>query len=132
MNNKYYTPEIEEFHVGFEYEHLMYHKNLPIWVKEKFHMVDSHFSIVNRVSLHNKTVSVKHLDREDIEGEGWVIIHEDERRISFHKKPNKEINFSKNDRNVTISKDVKRFDISFEGTIKNKSVLKQILKMIGV
>ena len=126
IKEKYYTPTIEEFHPNFEFEY----KTLgDIWEKEKYPFGTVWISADDVVGGN---IRVKHLDREDIEGEGWVIIHEDERRISFHKKPNKEINFSKNDRNVTISKDVKRFDISFEGTIKNKSVLKQILKMIGV
>ena len=31
MNNKYYTPEIEEFHIGFEYEELINKVYVPVF-----------------------------------------------------------------------------------------------------
>ena len=67
MNNKYYTPTIEEFHVGFEYETRMYYKNDPIWTKGDFQdVVDGDW-----YNFEVKNCRVKHLDREDIEGLGW-------------------------------------------------------------
>lgn len=62
-NNKYYTPTIEEFHVGFEYE-IDYGDE---WVSET--QFDGF--------LHNKkleNIRVKYLDKEDIESLGFESI----------------------------------------------------------
>jgi len=59
--NKYYTPEIEEFFVGFEYE--VYDKLHGVWNKENnFFLQQGDFK---------DSIRVKHLDREDIESLGW-------------------------------------------------------------
>jgi len=64
--NKYYTPTIEEFHVGFEYEL----KTEGEWVSQT---LDIDYSL-NRVAggLANNT-RVKHLDQEDIESFGFEL-----------------------------------------------------------
>lgn len=92
--NKYYTPEIEEFHIGFEYEFygmstgglsiLNAKKNklekikdpdIKIWTKEKLYKDDS--GIFNRTLksirglLISDQIRVKYLDREDIESLGF-------------------------------------------------------------
>jgi hypothetical protein len=69
MENKYYTPEIEEFHVGFEYEakpkgsiHIDY---MPfIWRGNN--------SLISEFT--SATLRVKYLDREDIESLGWEFV----------------------------------------------------------
>ena len=60
----YYTPELEEFRIGFQYEWLNEDKE---WVK-----VDSPEVITpDGYDEQFYGLRVKHLDREDIEGEGW-------------------------------------------------------------
>lgn len=98
MENKYYTPEIEEFCVGFEYESYEVYRNLadewdegkPMWVKRKVLDINQemysgeshkykaiyHVSINNRYEQNvewNKNIRVKFLDREDIESLGFVF-----------------------------------------------------------
>jgi len=63
---KYYTPKIEEFHVGFEYEVEL---NSGEWVKHEL----STLSELNFEdwSVKQNDVRVKFLDIEDIKSLGW-------------------------------------------------------------
>jgi|SRR6188508_178015 len=72
--NKYYIPEIEEFHVGFEVQY-----NVEgIWVKIPYMINylegDGYPTILDtHVSIEKKVIRVKYLDREDIESLGWKL-----------------------------------------------------------
>jgi hypothetical protein len=72
MNEKYYTPTIEEFHVGFEYE---YRKADEEWRNNEDDEVacDLLNDPINQIErdIKNKRIRVKYLDRADIESEGW-------------------------------------------------------------
>jgi len=81
-NDKYYTPEIEEFHVGFEFEEEFREEwnklsrppeNLPYkFIKLQFDTSHSISRITNKIKLGK--VRVKKLDQEDIESLGWKPI----------------------------------------------------------
>lgn len=61
--SKYYTPQIEEFRVGFEYEYQSYND----WIKRTLKDFEE---IITSIDLHNKFVipfRVKYLDAKDIE-----------------------------------------------------------------
>lgn len=156
MSDKYYTPSIEEFHVGFEYEIEDIHDSLvdTTWRKQTYGFSDTAIGI-QEIGL--KSMRVKYLDREDIE--------------SCHKEHFKELKFVydnnaepipgrtpyecptayllddqlytgqlwilyhfESDGMVWIEyvKDCGGQGYLFKGTIKNKSELKRILKQIGV
>jgi hypothetical protein len=87
MENKYYTPEIEEFHVGFEYE--IIHNSE--WIKTKVyeHTIggDFVFEIKNagHWDVENKP-RVKYLDKADIADElgvRWQDISSDQEHWTF-------------------------------------------------
>lgn len=171
--NKYYTPEIEEFHPNFPFEYFI---DLPKWkegqtsgctklqvgkyiilpgerspwVKADSYMEfddydNSGYSEV--LSLINKNqVRVKHLSREDIESLGWEqessysgirFMYEknvkDFRERSdyliklLHVVPSNWICIE-----ATPQHSPNEESVIFSGTIKNKSELKKILKMIGI
>jgi hypothetical protein len=71
-NNKYYTPDISEFHVCFEYE--KYDKRIAVyvnigptnWHKHEYHTRDIKISNLG-IYLNEGSIRVKYLDREDIE-----------------------------------------------------------------
>jgi hypothetical protein len=72
MENKYYTPTIEEFHIGFECE-----------TKDDVSDFDGTIILsaydteyLDRL-IKNKSVRVKYLDREDIESLGFVCCGKD-------------------------------------------------------
>jgi len=91
-SKKYYTPEIEEFHVGFEYESLETWYNgewdnigTTEWIKRTVRDANQvylngepraiyHISIFNNgkpIENWSDKIRVKHLDRYDIEGCGF-------------------------------------------------------------
>lgn len=95
MENKYYTPSIEEFHVGFEYEMKQGFMDgtvksqedfdLAIWEKRKTtigELVYIERALTGKNAQNGLCgIRVKHLDREDLLSENWMperIIHEDD------------------------------------------------------
>ena len=73
---KYYTPTIEEFHSGFEYEFLMQYLNFYMWQKRV--VEPDHRSFENYFNyIENNSIRVKYLDREDIESLGWAFFQKD-------------------------------------------------------
>ena len=139
-DDKYYTPEIEEFHVGFEYEQYEDYDN-PLQDKEWHKLV---FGLYGTDNPENMTypgslniIRVKLLDREDIESLGYVYrrivedIYEEYTPIEYNTLPSTRNIILRN----TKSSEVvcfKKLIRAFRGTIKNKSELKKVLKMIGV
>lgn len=124
MSNNYYTPEIEEFHVGFEYEILQENDK---WEKESIlHKPE----IVTLPYMKIELIRVKHLDLEDIESlgfkkhksipdyfryEDFVLRIERERKISIYIYDE-----------YTVDK------LIFIGLIKNKSELKKLIVQLGI
>lgn len=146
--NKYYTPELEEFHVGFEYEALVdYYKQ----EFEKF-TIDDTDSLRSICSTWDRGEveywRVKYLDREDIESLGWdhdyntePIPNREELPVSegyLFDKQNETgelwilYHFSDNIVWIEYIKDCGGQGYLFKGTIKNKSELKKLLKQLGI
>lgn len=79
MENKYYTPTIEEFHIGFEYE---WRSSLDKeWEKE---IMDDSISMYDALIEYESDQSsgweyrVKYLDKEDVESFGFKCEEENE------------------------------------------------------
>jgi hypothetical protein len=182
----YYTPTIEEFHVGFEYEiaimskggflmmdffkntsgehkHKVWQKtiltstmadteefvtispgNINVTLKDESFPMD-HRSLENIVSLiKSKYIRVKSLDREDIEGQGFIIDKEkskDDNKDLYSRGNVRLIHFNNSHISVYTS-DPSNRDMFYRVNIdpilinyieiKNKSELKKILKQIGL
>lgn len=159
--NKYYTPSIEEFHVGFEFEEW---ENLAFtneeWTLKKmdyftdleyvcFPEVDKH---LENYILGTSLFRVKYLDKQDLiefgfeYTEQYPIILDISENLFVKKSTEFEdfiITMKDNNVNISVKKDVllmaipsdkKYWDLYclFSGKIKNKSELQQVLKMIGV
>lgn len=146
MENKYYTPTIEEFHIGFEYEtkegfmdgtvkskYCFYNaKWIPNLVSET-----SELAYIDR-SLSGKNtknglcgVRFKILDREDIEACGWEGDTFSKDFIAFHHKDdyyNMALLFSLPNE-VLIKKNE---EYLFQGEIKNKSELHRLMKQLKI
>jgi hypothetical protein len=138
--SKYYTPEIEEFHVGFEYEMLEMGsktKYNPTTLDKWDDLTGDYDSstLLYEIARGRQLVRVKHLDREDIgslsEGEtsrGLFILKDSEFDYERIVCMLTESNF------VLIGNDSKgdKYDQLFVGKIKNKSELKKLLKQLGI
>jgi len=148
MGNKYYTPSIEEFYVGFECEDLTGHKvkitpsTLALLSSNE---VNWNNIVVNKLGyslkLNKEGLRVKYLDKEDIESLGFKQLDKDQ--YSYISK--KSLGISPSDDNwikievdedheATISREYGKGnpDILFDGCIKNINELKKVLTMIEV
>lgn len=142
MENKYYTPTIEEFHVGFEFEQKIGISVLTkdeVWVKSIFSIVPNSDELISM--LREGIIRVKYLDREDIESLGFIIsknfiytgyniIFEQNKRQLLFCPETKRLCIS----NITTTNNegVFNLNIIFEGTIKNKSELQKLLVQLGI
>ena len=120
MESKYYAPEIEEFHKGFEVE----------WFEDQFKKesfgitTDDDLEIIDD-EIRERKIRVKYLDREDVESFGWNQIEYDSYKLGsfifeFNNQYKTFIYLEKNNENV------------FVGNIKNKSELKKIMIQTGI
>jgi hypothetical protein len=121
MENKYYTPTIEEFHVGFEYEDgSLYGKNE--WTKL---IVSTQHSLEEtEYILQTNRIRVKYLDSSDIESLGFTQIGYDS-----YEKSNWFIDLDEKQLIFIYSQTGK---VYFQGNIKNISELRVILKQLNI
>lgn len=114
-NNKYYyTPTIEEFHIGFEYELLTDHHD--IW--DSYQIEDKH----DLFDALTETTRVKYLDQSDIESLGWK-----KEENCFVKNNYKLYLYGNTHIQIQSSG-----NLNFNGTIKNKSELKKLMQQLGI
>lgn len=127
--NKYYTPEIEEFYVGFEFEWL----NRNTFEKHIF-MCQSQFTFDDFPELAKQS-RVKYLDQEDIESLGWKEeIDSPDGRFSILKDDiwYYLIQYGHNQKYEIRCMNPSYKYGSFLGTIKNKSELHKLMKQLGI
>lgn len=151
-NNLYYTPTIEEFYVGFDYE---------IKIKDNWRKKSTTISDFSPISdydgmsileedLISNIIRVKTLDQSDIESLGWAFKTKGPFRTWYTGSDswfNNTIPTGDSGRywSFELSHDLKyngiiikagtnygETDTFFEGTIKNKSQLKFIMTCLGI
>jgi len=143
MEAKYYTPEIEEFHVGFEYyfndigadgENL-YDENRKAVIKDGT-QIDDITRLQDGKPVYN--LFVKHLDRQDIEELGWKYSNlSNTYSIELNDMSSVLTNgiwldIQSNNRIKIIDCRLPRHEVVFNGYIKNKSELKKLMKMLNI
>ena len=147
MESKYYTPKIEEFHVGFEYEFM------PLETSENYKTYDfpkypSNATYIKydtknsleviELFLKEKQIRVKFLDQKDIESLGFImsIDSPDFDLFQLGKYPSYKCFFHvnlKGNRTEDFNCILKIKDqICFKGTIRNKSELKKLMQMLNI
>lgn len=155
MENKYYTPGIEEFHVGFEYEEKGYSRKgeWTTLVLDSYDMKTRDSGAPGECAFPNTwdnieedietgNIRVKHLDREDIESLRWVFVLEANQNLYAYKKEGYRLSFLRNLKSFIIHKtDGKGYIYKnkemigcpiFIGNIKNKSELKRLMQQLNV
>lgn len=138
--NKYYTPSIEEFHIGFEYEYFNEYTNS--YVPEIVTIEDIvERPIFENIELNKKQHSllrVKYLDKEDIESLGFKLSegsdcdyineHGDKLHVGTY--------YHHGDEGFTLwlTKIINKVEVKVLQWyhIKNKSELKVLLKQLGI
>ena len=149
--NKYYTPEIEEFHVGFEYETKSHFSDNYNWNEWK---CDYHIFNINHIDGKTKlsvpeTIKVKYLDQEDIESLGWKpliskSIGKNHYTGTFEKTTRGEMllehDWLNNKITIKTPNYIRDGSGNFDGyivyidrlTIKNKSELKKLMNQLNI
>ena len=137
MDTKYYTPDISEFHVGFEYERM----NGTDWEKAELTNVDCWGTMARgyenefeEIDSLIRSVRVKCLDKEDIESFGFEHDQTTKDGSYFYSGTLITENqwcINLKDFTIDIYDINSKSDFRFNGLVKNKSELKRILKMIG-
>jgi hypothetical protein len=133
MDTKYYTPEISEFYVGFEYEE----KSSGLWTKQIYNdkspiltgqWFDGYTYMYNTIEqyIQQEIIRVKYLDREDIESLGFKHIG-----AQFYEDENEEWRIRKW-KGTQVDIWYCKSCLYFRGDIKNKSELIKVLKMLNV
>ena len=141
---KYYTPKLEEFHIGFEYE-----EKFHTWEKRIFDgtttLVENSFyddygcpyySIEE--DIKESTCRVKYLDHNDIESfgfefEGGQMIPNGKKVYRYREEYSTVL--EQKGLNIEILQAIDAYSgyrSLFKGKIKNKLELKKVLQMIGV
>ncbi len=123
--SKYYTPDISEFRVGFECEWYTIDNYYPFIIR----IWD--FEIINRYQHDLKDFRVKYLDEEDLLDLGFTYVRDS--YAGYYIKDNIQLAWFYDKSGVEITERTKSGIGNkrlFSGKIKNKSELKQILKMI--
>ncbi len=143
--SKYYTPSIEEFYVGFEYEILSnegFQEDDGDWNSFSFGTESDVYDFgmsdwpeALKYHIDEKQVRVKYLDRQDIEELGWKMIKG--REYQMFSNPKYAEWRLRIYTDVTISirfyhPDDSKGELHFHGTIKNKSELKRLMQQLGI
>ena len=128
MENKYYTPQIEEFRVGFEFE-VDYGDN--DWQQERINYAPE---VVTLPYMKLENIRVKYLDSEDIESLGFIKTLQWLNNSNIYKKHPFFISLNDNKLTVFMQEkfDAVNGEILFHGNIKNRSELKVLLNQLGI
>jgi hypothetical protein len=124
--SKYYTPTREEFCEGFLYEYNG-SKDLDLWnlMSHSYKTAE----LFPEGAFSGSKIRVKYLDREDIESLGF----EKHKRIDNYYMLDDLIIRLKNNKILIFQYDEYTIDkLLFEGTVKNKSELKRLLKQLKI
>lgn len=136
IDNKYYTPEIEEFHVGFEYE-IQANDDSTEFDKIRISRDKKSFVFMNTYALNNIPfdVRVKHLNREDIESFGFKVTDTTTSETLIQYSLGTYLLYEvKNTNKIGVKEIIETGIVEnlFYGTIKNKSELNRLLKQLQI
>lgn len=135
MNNKYYTPEIDEFHIGFQYEF----NHGEEWFKHAMSW-DTHPNFED-YEKYKQYFRVKRLDSADIESElkkfNLTIVEFEEDSV-YEADFNKagicyRVFYTYADKMIIFyERETFGFSCFFKGTIKNISEFRKALEQLGI
>ena len=138
--SKYYTPSIEEFCIGFEYE--ISGPGDTIFRKDKISSPREFIDMLEYFQGYGagaEEIRVKYLDQEDIEELGFKLEYTSHSSEFVSNEIFYDIFYGKckikihkiDDEKILIEKvSTKNKSVIFDGKIKNKSELSKILKMV--
>lgn len=137
MNDKYYTPNIEEFHVGFEYEY--WNNTTDKWCSTVLGNGPISLFFADYLGIDEPDkYRVKYLDRKDIESLNFKYIKTqpglNEDFFEYIKQSNEYyLEFDYDTKYLRIYFSLEEGDSTiFAGIIKNLSELKKLMKQLNI
>jgi hypothetical protein len=143
--DKYYTPEIEEFHVGFEYEGRLAGVNGGVTDWEKRIFYKEQLPFIKGCEETLKHFRVRYIDKEDLVSMGFSLevncgneLGEGYSRYVYGESRNYPYividNFPETEkfRIFELFAEGGRSINLFSGTINNKSELKKLIQQLGI
>lgn len=143
MDNKYYTPSIEEFHHGYECE-IYWNPGYEVekWEAFTFEVKDKdgvYLNMGNTIEMIEDGCSfarTKYLDKEDIESLGWIrnTVVDSEDNIGFKREDGKSMmRYNTKDHIAWIQRIPTDFGVTiFQSILKNKSELKVLMNQLNI
>ncbi len=134
MENKYFTPDIEDFYIGYEYERFVPRANATeeeCW--EKLVMSVNYLSLDDIDNeIMEKEIRVPYLTKEQIEAEGWKFDYNlgdfDYYIKTVNDKEEYELEFCYKERiNINIWKRT-----LYHGECKDINTFRKIIKLLGI
>lgn len=143
VESKYYTPSLDEFCIGFEYEE--YHTpvrykiqneqwckwNKKIYKGLEFVYIDYSINDLGDwsiIPIDKSLIRVKYLDQSDIEELGWEDQEVDTEKFIAFKKGKFRLDLHNN---IVVIYKADHWSV-FQGIIKNKSELKKLMKQLNI
>lgn len=125
MLDKYYTPELSEFHIGFKYEWLNENSD---WVVEETPKEIS----IDGFDEQTYGLRVKYLDSLDIESLGFVYIKVDSYKYPTFYKSGFGLKLMEDNLIEIVNITMNGFPRYFEGKCLNKSELIKLCKQLNI
>lgn len=138
-SSKYYTPTIDEFYVGFEYE-TSYLQDYNVWKKEILEKNEIEYFFSSYIKDASPIeFRVKYLDKKDIESLGfkevskkWFSINPSG-KLGYWVEVILDYRWYSDNNEIRISgRRGNEMEKLFIGGIKNKSELKKLLKQLNI
>lgn len=136
---RYYTPTIEEFQVGFEYEVFqkgnkepVLFSTFPIETEDKWYgytFPDPFLGFRLDKMFETYILRVKYLDEQDIKELGWV---QDENYPTQYYLKETDFVWTLVEFDDFINIETSSRHVNFNVTIKNKSELKKLMSQLGI
>ena len=131
MENKYFTPDIEDLCIGYELEMNWNRAYEEKWVPVKISIQDEEFAytdeiseIVNALDDGMSEARVPYLTKEQIEAEGWVYVSMDMCWI----KNGIELYFQKDNKIEILDQP----NFLFQGECKDINTFRTIIKLLEI
>ncbi len=134
-NNKYFTPDIEDICIGYEYEQLVtplsesLSKSEPEWMKCKF---PDPFTIDRILLLYERKeqLRVPYLTKEQIESEGWKQRPAEENLFYKGVGRDYDLYIINNNKIRIINNELE--DSIYYGECKDINTFRKIIKLLGI
>lgn len=134
LENKYFTPEIEDIHVGYEAEIAYLHEDN--WTPTKWRHSEETLATISSLFNYNRRIRVPYLTKEQIESEGWNIVEQGGHLIKAEKGRYFLRYFSRYPEeyalNIYFNHDGLHGGLIFAGICKDINTLRTIQKLLKI